>query len=70
VVRTQVKTTLSRLLAGNDLKACDLDWHGARDHGLGPGAASVAFEQLSLDERWALPTVPELVERSIAISGR
>lgn len=62
------KTTLSRLLAGKyDLKIYNLDWHGARDHRSRSGPAAMAFERLSMDERWALPSVPELVERSIAI---
>jgi hypothetical protein len=62
------KTTLSRLLAGKyDLRIHNLDLHGAPEHGTRPGEAEVAFAALSMDERWALPTVAELVARSIRI---
>jgi hypothetical protein len=62
------KTTLSRLLAGKwDLKIYNLDWHGVREQDLRTTPAVDAFRRLSMDERWALPTVQHLVERSIAI---
>jgi len=61
------KTTLSRLLAGKyDLRIYNLDRHGPREYEK-PGRAEAAFAALSMDERWALPTVAELVERSIRI---
>jgi len=60
------KTTLSRLLAGKwDLKIYNLDWHGVRDHETRPTPAILAFQRQSMDERWALPTVPDLVTRAI-----
>ena len=62
------KTTLSRLLAGKwDLKIFNLDWHAVRDHELRPRPAALAFAALSMDERWATPSVEHLVERSIDI---
>jgi hypothetical protein len=63
------KTTLSRLLAGKyDLAIYNLDWHGAREHGSrDPGPAAAAFAALTMDQRWAEPDVPRLVERSIAV---
>ncbi len=62
------KTTLSRLLAGKwDLKIYNLDWHAVREHDLRSRPAAAAFSRLSIDERWAVPTVQHLVERSIAI---
>jgi hypothetical protein len=62
------KTTLSRLLAGTyDLRIYNLDLHGPHDHAIGPGPAESAFAALAMDERWALPSVAELVERSIRI---
>jgi hypothetical protein len=62
------KTTLSRLLAGKwDLKIYNLDWHNVREHDLRPRPAVEAFRRLSMDERWAAPSVHELVERAIAI---
>jgi hypothetical protein len=62
------KTTLSRLLAGKyDLRIYNFDLHGPHGHSIGPGPAEAAFAALSMDERWALPTVAELVERSIRI---
>ena len=61
------KTTLSRLLAGKyDLRIYNLDWHGPRDT-QPPSAAERAFTALSMDERWARPTVAELLERSVQI---
>ena len=64
------KTTLSRLLAGKwDLKIYNLDWHQAREHVHRAGAKGRAFGALSMDERWAAPSVTELVDRSIAIWG-
>jgi hypothetical protein len=61
------KTTLSRLIAGKyDLRIYNLDWHGMRD-GAAPSAAEAAFASLTMDERWAQPTVAELVERSMRI---
>ena len=62
------KTTLSRLLAGKyDLRVYNLDWHGMRDHSQQPSAAERAFAAMSMDERWARPTVAELLERSVQI---
>jgi hypothetical protein len=62
------KTTLSRLLAGKwDLKLYNLDWHAVREHRLRRGPLASAFQRMSMDERWALPTPDELVARSIAI---
>lgn len=62
------KTTLSRLLAGKwDLKRYDLDWHQVREHVGRAGPRAAAFTALTMDERWALPSVEELVERSLAI---
>jgi hypothetical protein len=67
------KTTLSRLLAGKwDLKIYNLDWHAVRDHAvpehaLRPGTAVAAFTRLSMDERWAVPSAVDLLERSIAV---
>lgn len=64
------KTTLSRLLAGKwDLKIYNLDWHAVRDHELRPRPATMAFAALSMDERWARPSVEHLVDRSIQIWG-
>lgn len=62
------KTTLSRLLAGKwDLKIYNLDWHSVREHGSRPSQAVAAFQRLSMDERWAVPSVDALLERSIAL---
>jgi cytidylate kinase len=62
------KTTLSRLLAGKwDLKIYNLDWHAVREHAGRPGTAVVAFQRLSMDGRWAVPTADELLERSVTI---
>jgi hypothetical protein len=62
------KTTLSRLLAGKyDLRIYNFDLHGPQGHSIGPGPAEAAFATLSMDERWALPSVAELVERSIRV---
>ena len=62
------KTTLSRLLAGKwDLKIYNLDWHAVREHDLRSSPAVEAFRRLSMDERWAKPSIDELVDRSIAI---
>jgi hypothetical protein len=62
------KTTLSRLLAGKwDLKIYNLDWHAVREHAGRPGTAVAAFQRLSMDERWAVPSADELLERSVAI---
>ena len=62
------KTTLSRLLAGKwDLKIYNIDWHAVREHAGRPGTAVVAFQRLSMDERWAVPSADELLERSITI---
>jgi hypothetical protein len=62
------KSTLSRLLAGTwDLKIYDLDWHSVRRHDLRPTGAVADFRRLSMDERWALPDVPEILERSIRL---
>ena len=61
------KTTLSRLLAGKwDLKIYNLDWHGARDHEHRPTPAIRAFQRQTMDERWAIPEVPDLFARAIA----
>jgi len=60
------KTTLSRLLAGKwDLKIYNLDWHGVREHETRPTPAIAAFAAQSMDERWALPEVADLVTRAI-----
>lgn len=67
------KTTLSRLLAGKwDLKIYNLDWHAVREHAvpehaLRPDSATRAFTRLSMDERWAVPSPVEILERSIAV---
>jgi hypothetical protein len=62
------KTTLSRLLAGKwDLKIYNLDWHAVREHELPSRPNVAAFRALSMDERWATPSVQHLVDRSIAI---
>ncbi|MGH2490736.1 MAG: hypothetical protein ACRDF9_04440 [Candidatus Limnocylindria bacterium] len=67
------KTTLSRLLAGKwDLKIYNLDWHAVREHAvpehaLRPGTAVAAFTRLSMDERWAVPSPVDILERSIAV---
>src|SRR2546428_146960 len=65
------KTTLSRLLAGKyDLKIYNLDWHQVRQHRerLDPvrHPFSLAWERATMDERWVLPNVEELVERTVA----
>src|SRR5207245_4988664 len=61
------KTTLSRLLAGKwDLKIYNLDWHGVREHEQRLTAAIAEFQAQSMDERWALPAIPQLVDRAIA----
>ena len=60
------KTTLSRLLAGKwDLKIYNLDWHGVREHERRPTPEIAAFARQSMDERWAQPSIPELVARAI-----
>jgi len=62
------KTTLSRLLAGKyDLKIYNLDWHHVREHRQRPGPHVTQWERWSMDERWVLPSVPELLERTVAI---
>jgi hypothetical protein len=65
------KTTLSRLLAGKwDLKIYNIDWHAVREHALPEHAlrpAARAFARLSMDERWAVPSPAEMLERSIAV---
>jgi hypothetical protein len=62
------KTTLSRLLAGKwDLKIYNLDWHAVREHELRRTPTVAAFRALSMDERWATPSVEHLVQRAIAI---
>ncbi len=62
------KTTLSRLLAGKwDLKIYNLDWHAVREHDRRPSHLIAAFQHLSMDERWALPSPDELLTRSIAM---
>ena len=62
------KTTLSRLLAGKwDLKIYNLDWHAVREHDRRPSHLITAFQHLSMDERWALPSADELLTRSIAM---
>jgi hypothetical protein len=59
---------LSRHLAGKwDLKIYNLDWHAVREHAGRPGTAVAAFQRLSMDERWAVPSADELLERSITI---
>lgn len=62
------KTTLSRLLAGKwDLKIYNIDWHAVREHAGRPGTAVEAFQRLSMDERWAVPSADQLLERSVTI---
>jgi hypothetical protein len=62
------KTTLSRLLAGKwDLKIYNLDWHAVRAHELVRTPTIDAFRRLSMDDRWAAPSVDHLVARAIAI---
>jgi hypothetical protein len=62
------KTTLARLLAGKwDLKIYNLDWHAVREHAGRPGTAVAAFQRLSMDERWVVPSAEELLERSVTI---
>ena len=62
------KTTLSRFLAGRwDLKIYNLDWHLSRGHRERAGPRAAAFAALSMDERWARPSVDDLVERTVAI---
>jgi hypothetical protein len=62
------KTTLSRLLAGKwDLKIYNLDWHAVREHDLRPTDTAAAFQRLTMDQRWSLPSVAELIERSIRL---
>jgi len=59
---------LSRLLAGKwDLKIYNLDWHAVREHAGRPGTAVAAFQGLSMDERWAVPSADQLLERSVTI---
>jgi len=59
---------LSRLLAGKwDLKIYNLDWHAVREHAVRPGTAVAAFQRLSMDERWAVPSADQLLERSVTI---
>jgi len=59
---------LSRLLAGKwDLKIYNIDWHAVREHAGRPGTAVAAFQRLSMDERWAVPSADELLERSVTI---
>lgn len=65
------KTTLARLLAGKyDLKIYNLDWHLVREHrsrmGAIPGAISDGWDDLSMDDRWLLPTPQVMAEREIA----
>jgi hypothetical protein len=62
------KTTLSRLLAGKwDLKVYDLDWHLSREHRQRAGPRGRAFGALSMDRRWATPSIEHLVERTMLI---
>ena len=59
---------MSRLLAGKwDLKIYNIDWHAVRDHARRPGTAVAAFQRLTMDGRWAVPSAVELLERSVAI---
>ena len=59
---------MSRLLAGKwDLKIYNIDWHAVREHAGRPGTAVAAFQRLSMDERWAVPSADELLERSVTI---
>ncbi len=61
------KTTLSRLLAGKyDLKIYNLDWHHVREHRSRPGGTPAGWDDLSMDERWLLPTPGAMAERDIA----
>jgi hypothetical protein len=62
------KTTLSRLLAGTwDLKIYDLDRHLSREHRQRAGPHGRAFGALSMDRRWATPSIEHLVERTVLI---
>lgn len=59
---------MSRLLAGKwDLKIYNLDWHAVREHAGRPGTAVAAFQRLSMDERWVVPSADQLLERSVTI---
>ena len=49
------------------LREYNLDWHAVREHAGRPGTAVKAFQRLSMDERWAIPSPDELLERSITI---
>ena len=61
------KTTLARLLAGKyDLKIYNIDWHHVREHRQRPGGTVPGWDQLSMDERWVLPSPSQLAERDIA----
>lgn len=61
------KTTLSRLLAGKyDLKIYNLDWHLVRKHRFRPGGTLPGWGDLSMDQRWLVPSPGELAERDIS----
>ncbi len=66
------KTTLARILAGKyDLEIYNADWHHVHGHRGRPGGVPPGWDELSMDERWLLPTPRRLVERDIANwSGR
>lgn len=61
------KTTLSRLLAGKwDLKIYNLDWHLVREHRSRPGGAPSGWDELTMDQRWLLPSPEQMAEREIS----
>lgn len=62
------KSTLARLLAAIwDLEIYDLDRHLVGGHRRRAGPHARAFGRLSMDERWAHPSVDALVARTVAI---
>lgn len=61
------KTTLSRLLAGKyDLRIYNIDWHHVREHLHRPGGAPAGWHDLTMDERWVLPSPEQLAARDVA----
>ena len=54
-------------MSAAELCEYNLDWHAVREHDRRPSGAIASFQRLSMDERWALPDVPHLVARSIAL---
>jgi len=60
------KSTLARFLAGKyDLKIYDADWRHAYAHRDRPGGIAPGWDDLTMDERWLLPSPAELAERDI-----